>query len=97
MGTPAARKAKDAYVSLLQGLQVRLKLPFCKRMAQSLLVLLKGPIRSVFVYISPMKTISTGRSGISTGRKKRYINWSNVILIGIIIAIIAYIIINDAV
>ena len=30
-------------------------------------------------------------------RKKRYINWSNVILIGIIIAIIAYIIINDAV
>ena len=29
--------------------------------------------------------------------KKRYINWSNVILIGIIIAIIAYIIINDAV
>ena len=30
-------------------------------------------------------------------RKKRYINWSNVILIGIIIAIIAYIFINDAV
>ncbi len=30
-------------------------------------------------------------------RKKRYINWSNVILIGIIIAIIACIIINDAV
>lgn len=30
-------------------------------------------------------------------QKKRYINWSNVILIGIIIAIIAYIIINDAV
>ena len=30
-------------------------------------------------------------------RKNRYINWSNVILIGIIIAIIAYIIINDAV
>ena len=30
-------------------------------------------------------------------RKKRYINWSNVILIGIIIAIIAYIIIHDAV
>lgn len=29
-------------------------------------------------------------------RKKRYINWSNVILIGIIIAIIAYIFINDA-
>ncbi len=28
---------------------------------------------------------------------KRYINWSNVILIGIIIAIIAYIFINDAV
>ena len=30
-------------------------------------------------------------------QKKRYINWSNVILIGIIIAIIAYIFINDAV
>lgn len=30
-------------------------------------------------------------------RKKQYINWSNVILIGIIIAIIAYIFINDAV
>ena len=29
--------------------------------------------------------------------KKRYINWANVILIGIIIAIIAYIFINDAV
>ena len=30
-------------------------------------------------------------------RKKRYINWSNVILVGIIIAIFAYIFINDAV
>ena len=30
-------------------------------------------------------------------QKKRYINWANVILIGIIIAIIAYIFINDAV
>ena len=30
-------------------------------------------------------------------RKKRYINWSNVILIGIIIAIIAFIFINGAV
>ena len=30
-------------------------------------------------------------------KKKRYINWANVILIGIIIAIIAYIFINDAV
>lgn len=30
-------------------------------------------------------------------QKKRYINWSNVIFIGIIIAIIAYIFINDAV
>ena len=45
----------------------------------------------------PSEVATAAPAATKPVRKKRYINWSNVILIGIIIAIIAYIIINDAV
>ena len=55
VGAPAARENEHACVRLPQGLQIGRKLALGKRMAQSLLVLLKGPIRGVFVHVSPME------------------------------------------
>ena len=61
MSAAAAGNNKDASVGLLLGLQIRHKLTFSKRMAQSLLVLLEGPIRGIFVHICPVKAVTTVR------------------------------------
>lgn len=61
MSAAAAGNNKDASVGLLLGLQIRHKLTFSKRMAQSLLVLLEGPIRGIFVHICSVKAVTTMR------------------------------------
>lgn len=55
VGAAAAREYEDAGVGGLEGLQIGRKLTFGQWMVQSVGVLLEGPIRGVFVDVSPME------------------------------------------
>ena len=57
MGAAAARKNKHAGVCPLQSVQIGLELTLGKRMAQPFGILLKRPIRGVFVDVGPMEPV----------------------------------------
>ena len=57
----AARKDEDTSICPVQGIPIVLELTLSLRMVQSLTILLKRPIRGVFVNVRPMETIPAVR------------------------------------